>query len=183
MNVDQIVEKYETLLEREGIFGMFDITDQLVSRIFGRYIFPSTKIMHLPITPQAKAKLIATQLNYTRLSLLRVKYKRNGNRSTGIKEGFVYAITNEFYKGYVKIGSTVDVAKRLQQYQTYSPTRNFVMDAYFFSYDRYCEEKRMHAKYNADGEWCLASKRKIVAEFTELRKRSKIKNPEEWLKG
>jgi hypothetical protein len=43
------------------------------------------------------------------------------------KTGYVYAITNPAWEGWIKIGMAVDAEDRLKGYQTSSPLRDFVL--------------------------------------------------------
>lgn len=45
-----------------------------------------------------------------------------------MKTGFLYVITNKAFPGWVKIGVTENLNKRLQQYQTASPHRDYVLE-------------------------------------------------------
>lgn len=164
-----IVDKYSEFLEREGIYDMFDITDSLVNRIYFKYVYPNYKIKHLSISKERRRKVNARQLNYTRLSLLRVKRSRNGDSSSGIKEGYVYIITNPAFPGYFKIGSALDVKKRLAQYQTYCPKRDFEMPVYYFSNDRYAEEKEYHKQLKCVGEWYEGDVNSLIPLFKQKR--------------
>jgi len=167
--MQDIVDKYSGFLESEGIYGMFDITDSLVRRIYFKYVYPNYKTKYLSLSKKRRHKINATQLNYTRLSLLRVKRARNGDSSSGIKEGYVYIITNPAFPGYFKIGSALDVKKRLSQYQTYCPKRDFEMPIYYFSMDRYKEERDYHSQLKCLGEWYEGDVDFLIKLFKEKR--------------
>jgi hypothetical protein len=47
------------------------------------------------------------------------------NTQSQIEEGFVYVMTNVVYPGMVKIGSAINYQKRLKQYQTGDPFRQY----------------------------------------------------------
>lgn len=51
-------------------------------------------------------------------------------RST--KKQYVYLITNEAWPGWVKVGITEDLKKRISQYQTSSPHRDYKIE---YSYE------------------------------------------------
>jgi hypothetical protein len=73
-----------------------------------------------------------------------------------LKCGIVYLISNEAFPGYLKIGMTQNLDKRLSQYQTYDPFRRFKVEDYAFVIDRALEEKRFISKWSIDlgnGEW------------------------------
>lgn len=70
--------------------------------------------------------------------------------------GFVYCISNPSFPGYVKIGITKDVKKRLASYQTYDPHRAYKLDTYRFVSNKKEVEKYLLSEYgiNTDkGEW------------------------------
>lgn len=52
------------------------------------------------------------------------------------KAGFVYAVSNPAWPGYVKIGSAIDIDKRLTSYQTACPHRAYRLEASAFVSDR-----------------------------------------------
>lgn len=166
-----IVDQYEAYLNKENIHGMFDITDELVTHIFFEYVYHNTKIKHTPGNRRSKCKLIARQLNFTRLSLLRVKYARNGFKSKGIQEGYVYGITNKAFPGYMKIGSATSVYERLDQYQTYCPDRDYVLECYYFSNNRYQDEFEWHENLPNKNEWCLCNTKVIIPKFEDIKRK------------
>lgn len=155
-DVDKIVAVYDEYLRLEGIDQPdFDICDDLVFTVYFKYVYPKYEVL-LDRTAREKKKYekyMAKQLNYTRLSLLRVKYFRNGNNSSGIKEGYVYILVNRAWKTHFKIGSSIDIKKRLNSYQTYSPHRDFEILESYFTHDRFAEERAYHIALNADHEW------------------------------
>ena len=55
--------------------------------------------------------------------------------------GYLYIISNESFPGYIKFGSTKDLNKRLSQYQTASPFRNYVIE-YSVYHPNYIEAER-----------------------------------------
>ena len=83
------------------------------------------------------------------------------------KTGYVYAITNPAWEGWIKIGMAVDAEDRLKGYQTSSPLRDFVLlHKKFFDNRRRAEAE---AHMNADkiakerrGEWFKISKDKVI---------------------
>lgn len=58
-----------------------------------------------------------------------------------MKSGYLYVITNESFKGWVKIGVTENLEKRLQSYQTSSPYRNYKLE-YSLHHPRYLEAEK-----------------------------------------
>lgn len=168
LNKAEIIEKYQRFLNEEHIFGIdFPISDEFARYIYFKYVHPNFKIQYLDENSRKADKMISRQINFTKLSLLRVKYFRNGNSSKGIKEGFVYCITNPAFKGWYKIGSSVDVYDRLNSYQTYSPLRDYKLECYYFSENRIKEEFSYHKSLNAEGEWIKGDINSIIKLFKE----------------
>lgn len=164
MQVNDIINKYDNYLLSEGIKGHFDISDELVKYLYFKYEYNKFTIPHTNCSAHRLDKLISRQLNFVRLSLLRVKYFRNGSAKE-IKEGFVYCVTNPAFHGYFKIGSTIDIKKRINSYQSYSPLRDFKLESYYFSHDRFKEEFSYHSSMNFDGEWCKGNVKPIIKLF------------------
>ena len=73
--------------------------------------------------------------------------------------GDVYAITNSAWPGYVKIGRAMNAEKRLRDYQTYSPLRDYTLRHRVRCNDRKSSEKYAHkhagllALGRRNGEW------------------------------
>lgn len=173
MNVNEIINQYSHYLNEEGITGIdFDINTEFAKYIYFKYIHPNFKLQYTDTASRKSDKLISRQVNFTKLSLLRVKYSRNGNSSKGIKEGFIYCITNPAFEGWYKIGSTVDVYDRLNTYQSYCPLRDYKLECYYFSDKRFEEEFSFHKALNADGEWIKGDINPII----DLFKENKIKS-------
>jgi hypothetical protein len=61
-----------------------------------------------------------------------------------IKEGFVYVIVNDAWPDWVKIGCAKDADDRLNDYQTYSPHRDYKVIARIESDHRREKEAEMH---------------------------------------
>jgi len=130
------------------------------------------KIFKIKDTESLKTRKRAYRLqyDYVRRDLLKIKYKWNNNSSTGIKEGFVYAIGNPAWKGYVKIGSAIDVMDRLKSYQTSSPHRDYYLIDYYFSHNRLLEESNLHKTFDErNSEWCKVSEKEIKEKFKNLK--------------
>lgn len=75
-----------------------------------------------------------------------------------IKEGYVYAITNAAWPGWVKIGMAIDAEDRLNGYQTSSPHRDFVLEHAVKTNDRRKSEREAHRKakklsVDSNSEW------------------------------
>ena len=75
-----------------------------------------------------------------------------------IKEGYVYAITNPAWPGWVKIGMAIDADDRCNGYQTSSPFRDYTLEHIMVTNDRRKAEAKAHkaaAKIAEEqrGEW------------------------------
>jgi hypothetical protein len=79
-----------------------------------------------------------------------VNYKRD-------PRGHVYIITNEAWRGWVKVGKAVDANDRLNSYQTSSPMRDYELYAAFNVRDRAQAEKLAHVtldkRFERRNEW------------------------------
>jgi predicted GIY-YIG superfamily endonuclease len=62
------------------------------------------------------------------------------------KEGYVYVITSKAHKGWVKIGMADDPNRRLSQYQTSSPYRDFTLEHSVHSTDNRKAEAEAHLR-------------------------------------
>ena len=58
--------------------------------------------------------------------------------------GHVYAMANEAWPEWVKIGKAVDAEDRLSSYQTSSPLRDYTMVHYAYTDDRNIAERQAH---------------------------------------
>lgn len=156
--INVIVSQYDDYLKYEGIFNAdFRIDDDLTFRIYFKYVHDqfshSIDSNRTGNVRRKYEKFIAKQLNYTRLSLLRVKYYRNDNKASGIKEGFVYIVRNNAWKTFFKIGSSINISDRLEMYQSYSPHRDYEIVESYFVLDRFSVEREYHKALNASHEW------------------------------
>lgn len=73
-------------------------------------------------------------------------------------EGYVYIISNKNFPGFLKIGITNNISKRLSSYQTSSPLRNYKLEYYVKHPNPKMAEKQIHdtLKYfatNQRKEW------------------------------
>ena len=171
--MNEIIDQYSKYLDAEGIVGIdFEINTEFAKYIYLKYVYPNFKIKYTDTSSRKSNKLISRQINFTKLSLLRVKYYRNGNSSKGIKEGFIYCVTNPAFVGWYKIGSTVDVYNRLNTYQTYCPNRDYKLECYYFSDNRFEEESSFHRALLASGEWIQGDVNSIIALFREKKIKS-----------
>ena len=75
------------------------------------------------------------------------KYKKS-------KDGYVYAITNPAWEGWVKIGMAVDADDRCKSYQTSSPHRDYKLEHCLYFKDRRKAEQKAHEKAEEIAEEC-----------------------------
>lgn len=74
----------------------------------------------------------------------------------GSKHGYVYVMTNRAWPRYVKVGSANDLHKRLAQFNTGSPRRDYEIRHWVYVDNRRAAEARVHEmlrEFRADGEW------------------------------
>ena len=67
--------------------------------------------------------------------------------------GFVYLLVNRAWPGQVKVGRTTSPEKRLSQYQTASPLRDFEFAACVWFPDHIAAEREMLKRLNTSNEW------------------------------
>ena len=87
--------------------------------------------------------------------LIKFKIER-GAKANQCKEGFIYSVGNPAWPGFLKIGMTTNVIKRVAAYQTYSPFRDFKRVHYEFVLDKHQFEKDILTNFHEDlalGEW------------------------------
>jgi len=86
-----------------------------------------------------------------------IKYKLSlGLKSNQCKEGFVYTVSNPAWPNMLKLGMTINVKERLSKYQTYSPFRDYKVEAYEFVFNRRETEAFVKDKFKLSieaGEW------------------------------
>ena len=87
-------------------------------------------------------------------------------------EGQVYAITNPNFPDWVKIGMAIDAEDRLNNYQTSSPFRDYVLQYRYDVNDRRQAESQAHTElqklYERRGEWfkCTPEQARVVVSST-----------------
>lgn len=90
-------------------------------------------------------------------------------------DGFVYIITNKNFEGYVKIGITKNIKKRLQAYQTSSPFRDYKIEYYVYHPNIKQGEKDIHkllepfalSRRNEWVEICISMAKSKLEELVE----------------
>ena len=89
-----------------------------------------------------------------------------------IKEGYIYAISNPAWAGWIKIGMAVDADDRLANYQTSSPFRDYHIEAKQYTTDKKKLEEIAHkeaAKLGVQlGEWFKIGKLQAISLIKSL---------------
>ena len=83
------------------------------------------------------------------------------------KEGYIYAISNPAWEGWLKLGMAIDPNDRCSSYQTSSPLRDYVLIHSRFFKDRRKAESKMHIlaekiAENFNSEWFELSKENAI---------------------
>lgn len=128
------IKTFDTLITR-GIIpkGNYTITESLLTEFINTYSDLGTK--GTKYNRKFARKLAGLSFLKHKLSL--------GYKYNTISEGIVYFIENPAWPNFLKVGITVDLDKRLQTYQTYSPFRDFKVKHYEFVLDRRLAEKSL----------------------------------------
>lgn len=133
--------------------GNFDITEDLLLKMIELYNRYSNKSNYKNSLSKNNNFRLARKL--AGISLIKLKLSRN-IKYNECKEGLLYTIKNPSWPNHVKLGITLDINKRLQAYQTYSPYRDYNLDRYEFVLDRRKTEKLILEQYQLSleqGEW------------------------------
>lgn len=95
--------------------------------------------------------------------------EKNSNEPNN--EGYIYVIINKAWKGYYKIGQTINLAKRLGSYQTSSPKRDYQYLTTIKVNDMNKAERyvldELKRFYDVQGEWVVASKPEHIIHLVE----------------
>ncbi len=79
--------------------------------------------------------------------------------------GEIYIIVNKSFKGWVKVGMSIDAIDRLSKYQTGDPHRAYALYATFEADDRHQTERQIHTilegKYKRKNEWFKADPQEV----------------------
>lgn len=75
-----------------------------------------------------------------------------------MKTGYLYIITNPSFPGWIKIGTTWDLDKRLHTYQTGDPNRQYKIEYYlhhphFREAEKKIKESMKYFAKSIKGEW------------------------------
>lgn len=143
----QLIE--ESLLHSNGTFEVTDVLKQRYIEIYS--------------TIKGNGDIGATSnqryaLKLAGLSLLKLNKTRLSTNSNYVKtvSGIVYLISNPAFPGYLKVGITSNLLKRLASYQTYDPFRSYKVEHYKIVENAREYEKWLlkHNNINlAKGEW------------------------------
>ena len=98
------------------------------------------------------------------------------------KRGYVYAISNPAWPGWVKVGMAVDANDRLKSYQTSSPKRDYILISAFKTENKNKDEKKAHFILRKKcseqlGEWFKISVEDAISVINEL---SALPEPREY---
>lgn len=103
-----------------------------------------------------------------------------------MEKQYIYIISNPAFKGWYKIGRTTNPVRRLMNYQTYSPFRDYII-----SYILEVKNPNLHEKFfkdSSEGEWIKCRLNKLISiinviefggnnnYFEDLKEDSKKKN-------
>jgi len=147
--------------------GIFEITENHIKSYIELYgnMFGKDKSRKLKNDEYRFARKLAGR------TLIKLNIER-GAKFNNIKAGMVYMIENPAFPYHYKIGMTLDVVKRLSQYQVYDPFKRFKVVKYNFVMDRSSIEKTIlnhPCILKEDGEW--------IAKKNAIELFSKITNP------
>ncbi len=154
MNYDTLI--FAQLIEENILpeLGTFTVTEQLINRYIYLYsVFKGNGSLGSMSNKRYAAKLAG--ISFLKLNEQRLK-NSNGFKKTD--SGIVYLISNPAFPGYLKVGITNNLLKRLSSYQTYDPLRRYKIEHYKVvpnsrEYEKYLLK---HQNINlAKGEWVI----------------------------
>lgn len=132
--------------------GLFEVNDKLLDEYVYLYsTFSDSGNLKTNSNRQYAKKLAA--LSFLKLNERRADDRKDYNK---LSTGIVYLISNPAFPGYIKVGITKNLKKRLNSYQTYDPLRRFKVEHYFVAKNAKELEKFLldhPAVANAKGEW------------------------------
>ncbi len=150
-----------------------NFADGIVTKMVNMKCIPSTGAIHITeqnmlefmvlyskhLSTNGENKLNNSNFRYARklagVSLLKENHNR-GIAPSDIDAGIVYLIENPAFPGVYKVGMTIDLVSRLNQYQTYDPKRQFAVAHYEFVLNRRRAESWLIQQLKVDfakGEW------------------------------
>lgn len=84
------------------------------------------------------------------------------------KGGWVYLIVNPAWAGWVKVGKTTEPERRLRDYQTASPYRDYRTAAQAWFPDHHTAEKLLLKALDAEHEWARVDSYFAAQKLNEL---------------
>ncbi len=79
--------------------------------------------------------------------------------------GEIYIITNDAFKGWVKVGMSINAKDRLNSYQTGDPNRSYQLYSKYFTEDRHDTERQVHTildkMFDRQNEWFKADAQEV----------------------
>lgn len=158
INISTVISR----LVSEGnipITGAFEVTENLIKDYFVMYGIVNKKVTGTGTNSNTKFARRLAGLNLLKENLAR------GVKASEILAGHIYLISNKAFPLHYKIGVSYDCAKRLAQYQTYSPYRDFILEKYDFVIDKFKTEKMLLVHpliIKENGEWVVRENAKTV---------------------
>lgn len=153
-----------------------EFSDDFVRELYHSAIEPLYKLGKSRSIKQRR-RGFTLQYDFVRRDLVKIAHKRANKSSKEIDAGFVYLISNPAWPGAFKVGSAIDVNDRLNSYQTSAPYRDFVVEDYYFVWDRRKEESSIHLEFpSRSNEWVFTT-REIVLDFFKKKKLERSISP------
>ncbi len=174
MHNEKDAQVISVLLEK-GIIpaeNTFEIDQTMVDEFYGVYhnLFGKSNKENTKGNKTFAKKLAGLsllKLNKQRISLNKTL---SITRISDTHSGFCYFVSNPKFVGYSKVGMTKDVNKRLRQYQTGDPLREYKIDNYVLCKNARLVEKTILEKYKIDvsvGEWIEQYDKKELLTFVK----------------
>lgn len=175
----EILERYakgkESLASISKDAGCYPCTIRDRIKSYNKYEGPpnlskkldENKIIELYTKKLKSVPQIAIELESYSAAIRTILKKHNIKlKGTVYKEkGYIYIITNPSFPKHVKIGTSINVEKRLQQYQTYSPYRNYKIYFKLETTHPSKIEKYFDNKYESSSEWYNISSKEAKKEI------------------
>jgi hypothetical protein len=161
---DEKARKIFSMMIKNGLIpekGQFEITDRLIdiSYKIGNSLHKKSERKRSPSDIRLHKKIAG--INFLHLNNERAEIENKNifvKKQTVIQHsGILYIIENTSFPDHIKVGITKNLNKRLANYQTYDPHRNFKILKYIFVQNVRDEEKYLLNKYKIKdvftGEW------------------------------
>lgn len=131
-----------------------------ISRIAYKRVGGVKDFYALPTDLRRRVRQAATEIYEARIDIAQVFGPADAAFRRKHRKGFVYGVTHPAFPSWVKVGMTTDPERRLGDYQTGAPHRDYDMPVSAFFEDRFEAERRVHeyleANYHRQGEWFRA---------------------------